>query len=181
MKNRWFFAFEIAILCVTCLFFSVFYVLDKKVYPVFYREEIVTYATKYSVKPQIVISIIKAESGFRFDAKSSRGAIGLMQIMPQTAQFVCEKIGEEYLEEKLLQPEFNIMVGTYYFSYLNLKFKDLKTTLCAYNAGEGNVKKWLKNQNYSTDGKTLSAVPFKETETYTKKVLKNLVVYKIKF
>ena len=63
----------------------------------------------------------------------------------------------------------NINLGTYYLSLLTQEFQDETLVLCAYNAGPSNVKNWLKTEEYSTDGKTLKVIPFKETENYVKK------------
>jgi len=122
-------------------------------------------------------AVVCVESSFNEDSVSKAGAVGLMQIMPSTAQFVAERnnlpIGD------LFNPEYNVSVGVLYLRYLFDKFEDERVVLCAYNAGEGNVAEWLKNTNYSSDGKTLLEIPFKETKNYVDKVLKYKRIYSL--
>ena len=68
-------------------------------------------------------------------------------------------------------------MGCYYLKYLFDRFKNVNVVLCAYNAGEGNVRKWLKNKEYSLDGKTIKSIPFNETDKYVKKINKTYKKY----
>lgn len=181
MRNKWFFVTKIAVFSVFLAFLMLFFVVDNKIYPIYYKQQITEYSTKYSTNKSLIISIIKAESNFDALSKSNKGAIGLMQIMPKTANFVCDMIGEVFVENNLFDPEYNIKLGVYYFSYLQNKFQDISTSLCAYNAGEGNVRVWLKDKRYSQNGKILSSTPFQETNKYVAKVKKYYSVYRIKF
>ena len=104
-----------------------------------------------------------------------------MQIMPSTAKWIAQKIGEDYSEEKLLNGEYNLKIGSWYLSYLIDYFNDEKLGICAYNAGQGNVSMWLKNEEYSQDGKTLKKIPFEETKNYLNKVYKNYKYYKNRY
>lgn len=132
------------------------------------------------LQPELIASIINAESSFNPNATSSKGAVGLMQILPSTAIWICnkEKIKYENLQS-FYEPELNIKIGCLYFKYLLNKFGDINTALCAYNAGEGTVKTWLLNNDYSADGKIIqeNKIPFSETKNYTKKVHDGLKVY----
>ena len=150
-------------------------------YPFSYKEIIIENCDKYDFEYDFIASLINAESGFNKDAISNKGAVGLMQIMPKTAEFVCEKINEKYDYEKLKEPNFNIKIGTYYLKYLKTKFENKIVILCAYNAGEGVVGNWLKNKEYSTDGKTLIKIPYSSTNSYVEKILKTQKIYKKKF
>ncbi len=150
-------------------------------YPMKYNEEIKIYAEKYQVEASLVASVACAESGFNENAISSKGAVGIMQLMPETAEWLCSKIGIDYDKEKLIDVNYNIEIGTYYLSYLINLFDNQKVALCAYNAGIGNVRNWLKNREYSKDGKTLNKIPFDETNNYVKKVNKNNYYYKNKY
>ena len=150
-------------------------------YPMSYSQEIVKYAELYNINSALVASVINTESGFNEHAKSIKGAIGLMQIMPTTAEWVSNIIGIDFDEKNLYQPEYNIEIGTYYLSYLKNCFDDEKLALCAYNAGQGNVKKWLNNKEYSSNGKTLDYIPYQETKNYLNKVYKNYHYYKNKY
>lgn len=126
-----------------------------------YEKTVDYYSKKYEVSKSLILAVIKTESNFNENAVSKKGAIGLMQIMPSTAYFVAEKLEIENIN--LYNKEQNIQIGTYYLKYLLNEFKNERLVICAYNAGEGNVNKWLNNGN-------LNEIPFKETEVYYKKV-----------
>lgn len=134
---------------------------------------------KYAISPPLAFSVIKAESGFSEDAKSDAGATGLMQLMPSTAKFVCERNDIPFEAERLCEGDYNVMLGCIYLNYLLSRFSDEETALAAYNAGEGTVSSWLKNTEYSDDGIHLKYVPYAETRIYIKKVLKYRKIYAI--
>ena len=150
-------------------------------YPLKFKEEITQISKKYGVEPSLVASMINAESGFQETAKSSKGACGLMQLMPSTARWLCEKQGQEFFEENLFDATTNINLGTYYLNYLLAKFESVETAICAYNAGEGNVMLWLVNDKYTLDHKTIISTPYPETNAYLEKVMKGISVYQKKF
>ena len=102
-----------------------------------------------------------------------------MQLMPSTAQFVCEQNHIKYCRERLTDGKYNVMLGCIYLNYLLARFTDEKCALAAYNAGEGVVGTWLKNAEYSDDGQHLKCIPYPETERYVKKVLKYQKIYAI--
>ncbi len=167
-------------LCLVLLVYTVGCVFNY-LYPMTYCQEISDYAQLYDVDSALVASVINTESGFNEKAVSSKGAVGLMQIMPSTAEWISKLLGKEYSDENLLEANFNIEIGTYYLSYLKNYFKSEELALCAYNAGQGNVKNWLNNTEYSQDGKTLIKIPFEETKNYLNKVYKNYHYYKNKY
>ncbi len=141
------------------------------------------YALEYGVSEELVYSVIKTESGFDSSAVSNKGAIGLMQMMPTTFEWLTNDILREHLDKGMLyDPETNIKYGTYYLSRLYNRFGDWNTAIAAYNGGEGNVSEWLSDTRYSDDGKKLNVdkIPdeFAETENYVKKVNKALKKYK---
>ena len=148
-------------------------------YPNDYELTVKKYAKIYDVPEKIVFSVIKAESNYDKNARSSKGAVGLMQIMEATGEWAFKKIGIENFSPKLLyEPDVNIEIGCFYLSYLlDLYSHNTKCALAAYNAGPSNVDKWLLDENYSHDKKTLEKIPFPETEEYVKKVTKNIRIY----
>lgn len=146
------------------------------IYPLKYTAEIENSSKEFGVEKALILATIKEESSFNERAKSSKGAVGLMQITLSTANYIAKEINVK--EYDLLNPETNIRFGTFYLSYLKNKFNDIKTTICAYNAGEGVVSEWLKDENKSKDGKTLMVVPYRETENYLNKILKSYKKYK---
>ena len=153
---------------------------DRSQLPYKYHTHIARYAEKYDIPAEIIFAVIKVESSFKADAKSKVGAMGLMQMMPTTFEWLTGKyhLNENLPSLMLYDPEVNIRYGTYYLRYLKDKFGDWNTVLAAYNAGEGNVSKWLADKQYSTDGKTLESIPIKETENYVKKVNNEIGVYR---
>ena len=150
-------------------------------YPLEYVEAISANSKLYNVEPELIASIINVESSYNPQAQSNKGAVGLMQVLPTTAEWVCNRIGREYKQDNLYDPSVNIQIGTYYIAYLIGYFGDENLAICAYNAGMGNVKKWLGVVDYSSDGESLDNIPFKETEKYLDQVLKNKSIYKNKF
>ncbi|MBQ2713610.1 MAG: lytic transglycosylase domain-containing protein [Clostridia bacterium] len=162
-------------------FLSVLGVIFLNPYPLKFKEEISLASQKFGVSPSLVASMINAESGFKETAKSSKGAVGLMQLMPSTAKWLCEKQGQEFFEENLFDAKNNINLGTYYMHYLLEKFESVETAICAYNAGEGNVMLWLVNDKYAPNHKTIISTPYPETNAYLGKVMKGISVYQKKF
>ena len=150
-------------------------------YPMTYKEQITQYSKQYDVDAALIASIANVESGFNNNAVSNKGAIGVMQLLPSTAEWLAEKLKMSYSKDQLFDEEYNIKLGTFYLSYLISYFGNEKSAVCAYNAGQGNVKNWLANKEYSSDGKMLSKIPFKETENYLKKINKNYSFYKTKY
>ena len=126
----------------------------------------------------LVLSIIKTESKFNENAISSKGAVGLMQILPSTATWLAEKMDlKSFNMENLNNPEINIKLGCYYVRYLFDNFEDEELAICAYNAGEGVVRNWLNDKEYSLDGKKLDSIPYDETRNYLSKVKLNKQIY----
>lgn len=154
--------------------------IGKKIYPIKYGNYIEKYSQTYDIDPYLVAAIIKVESNYDKDARSNKNAIGLMQMTPATAKEVAEKMKiENFNTTMLYEPEINISMGCWYLNDLKEEFGDnVELILAAYNGGRGNVKKWLKNSEYSKDGENLHYVPFGETDKYIKKVKVNYNIYK---
>lgn len=139
--------------------------------PIEYEEIIEKYSNKYAVEKSLIFAVINVESRFNENAISSKGARGLMQIMPDTAIWLAEKSGIEGItEENYFEVENNINLGTWYLAYFLEKYDEKSLALASYNAGRGNVLKWLNDERYSDDGKTLHTIPFEETDKYVKKI-----------
>ena len=147
-------------------------------YPLRYEEYIEKYSKEFGLDKYLVMALIKAESNFIPDAHSGV-ARGLMQITDDTALWISKKMDMEFDSSQLENPQTNIKMGCYYLRYLlNYYDEDLTLSLAAYNAGMGNVDKWLKDPKYSKSGKTLDVIPFEETQKYIKKINKSINVYK---
>lgn len=151
--------------------------IQKQLYPLKYEAYVAKYASEFDVPQEIVFAVIYTESSFREDAVSKKGATGLMQIMPNTYEWLAKMKGESYEEDALNNPETNIKYGVYYLSYLYKRFGNWDTALAGYNAGHGNVSSWLADTRYSDDGVTLKAIPYPETEQFVKKVNKVKRIY----
>lgn len=161
--------------------FCRFIVLPNILFPQKYLEYVDKFSEKYNIEPSLVYAVMLTESHFVSDALSSKGAKGLMQISDITGQWAAQEIGiMGYTNDSLYNPEVNIEIGCWYLNKLIIQFDEpLETALAAYNAGSGNVSKWLKNSDYSEDGKTLKQIPFKETRNYIKKVLTAKKIYEM--
>ena len=150
--------------------------MEERSYPLKYTEHVEKNALQYGIPSEIIYAVIKTESNFRHDAVSSRGAVGLMQIMPETFEWLFGITKEDFDSTMLYDPGINIKYGTFLLSILYKEFKEWDTVYAAYNAGIGNVKKWLENELYSQDG-ILTNIPFNETSQYIVKVNKAKEMY----
>lgn len=141
-----------------------------------YADTIRHYSLEYDLDPAVVFAVIETESHFNPVAISPVGAVGIMQIMPNTARWIASYLLlENYFDEYLLDPEINIRYGTRYLSYLFSVFDEMWQGIAAYNAGEGTVKGWL-NQG----GITRETIPIAETATYVDRVERALSRYRSK-
>lgn len=177
--------FLITLLILASIIFILFKVVKiddiimKKLYPLKYSEYVEKYAEEYNMDKYMVYAIIKAESNFDENAKSSSNAIGLMQIMEITAIEAARKMDLEVTEEDLFKPDLNINIGLKYFTYLlNQYDNNYPLAIIAYNAGMGNVDAWLKDGTIKEDGTDIENVPFKETNNYVRKILRDYEIYK---
>jgi len=166
---------KVYIICV--LVFAVVigaFFMVRAIFPLKYAEFIVIYSAKHNLNPYLVTAVIKAESGFDPSAHSKADAIGLMQITLGTGANIHEKIHgttKDFESEILYDPEINIQYGTWYLSWLSSQFDgNIENILAAYNAGIGNVNKWLDDEKYSSDGETLENIPFEETDNFVNRV-----------
>lgn len=150
-------------------------------YPLGYQTEVEQAADKYGVDKYLIYAVIKTESNFDPDAVSHAGAIGLMQLMPVTFDWVMTYYaGEEYKDytaEDLKNPGINIDFGAHVLALLLDMYGNEDTAICAYNAGIGNVDRWLEDSMYSDDGLSLKTVPLEETENYRRLVAQNKSCY----
>lgn len=153
-------------------------IILNKLYPKEYQEYVEKYAKEYNIDPLLIFSIIKSESNFNKDAKSTSKAKGLMQVMDSTAIEIANKIDEPIMEETLFDPEKNIMIGTKYYSeLLKLYNGNILLALTAYNAGIGTVREWIQNGIIKEDGSDIENIPYKETNMYVRKIIRNYKIY----
>ncbi|SFE14568.1 lytic transglycosylase domain-containing protein [Peptostreptococcus sp. D1] len=151
--------------------------ISKVFYPTKYKKIVEYYSNLYDIDKYLIYSIIKTESSFDPNAVSTKEAKGLMQVTNITADWINEEL--RIKDMNIFDPDINIRIGTRYLKKLENQFNgNLTLMIAAYNGGSGNVRKWLKEPQYSSDGVNLENIPFKETSDYTKKVLKNYELYK---
>ncbi len=151
--------------------------LQKSLYPLKYAKTVTTCCRTNNLEEPFIFAVIKCESNFDPNAVSSAGAKGLMQIMPDTFAWLKTKTGEELSEDKLFEPEVSIKYGCLLYSMFIEQFGTEREAVAAYHAGPNNVKKWLKDKRYSSDGKTLSDIPFSSTKFYVDKVMETKEIY----
>ena len=150
----------------------------KESYPVEYSDLVIEYSDENGVPPELTASVMFAESSCRPDVVSSAGAIGLMQIMPDTGEWLAGKYDEKFAVENLYDPETNVKYGTWYLGFLLRRYDgNTDCAVAAYHAGQGNVDKWLNDPEYSSDGITLDNIPFEATATYVQRINKYLKFY----
>lgn len=138
-------------------------------YPLRYEQIVVGHAENYRLEPQLVAAVIYQESKFEADAVSDSGAVGLMQLLPETAQGIADRTGGSgWHERDLVDPELNVRYGSWYLRHLLDKYGDEELALAAYNAGQANVDRWRK------DG---VGIQFPETRHYVERVQELKRVY----
>jgi soluble lytic murein transglycosylase len=130
-------------------------------------------AAEKDLDPALIAAVIYAESRFRDGQRSAAGAEGLMQITPATAHEIARKSGgTEFVTGDLATAQVNISYGAWYLRYLMGRYAGNRTfALAAYNAGEGNVDRWIDRARQRNADLTIEAIPFSETRTYVQRVL----------
>ena len=138
-----------------------------------YQQDIITYSQKNNIDPFLVAAIIKNESNFKHKAVSGVGAVGLMQIMPETGRWIAEQMGlEKYKDSDLYLTKTNIRMGCWYVGELDHEFKQNMTlVMIAYNAGRGQTREWMQENGWTYDFNDVQAIPYADTREYVAKVL----------
>jgi peptidoglycan lytic transglycosylase len=138
-------------------------------YPLSYDHIVVGHAKNYDLDPALLAAVIYRESKFHADARSSSGAIGLMQLLPDTAKGIAVHTGgNRFRVSDLYDPEINVRYGSFYLRRLLTKYGDTRLALAAYNAGQSNVDGWI------AEG---AGIEFPETREYVDAVLEARDVY----
>lgn len=142
-------------------------------FPIRYTSLIAGAAGTYRLDPYLLSALIRVESSFNPEARSARGAIGLMQLMPETAIWIADQRKIPSLNlETLATPRVNIDYGSWYVRMLVDDFKgDVVLALAAYNSGWGTVREWLKQGEWSGRPDEVDQIPFPETRAYVRRVL----------
>lgn len=143
--------------------------MDYAAHPQRFSEFVEKYAEEYKVPETICYAVIKCESGFDSTAVSSAGAIGLMQIMPDTFTYLCSRTGDNYEKGMLYDPETNVRYGIFYLSMLYDRFGVWETVFAAYNAGPSRVQGWIDDGKADESGH-LTEIPIGQTAVYVERV-----------
>ncbi len=158
------------------------FALDEEAFPTFGVPNV---ATAGAVDPAMVFAIARQESAFAVDARSHAGARGLMQLMPATAQATARQIGVKFELERLTSDgAYNARIGAAHLADLMRDWRgNYILTFASYNAGPGNVRKWVQTYGDPRDGRTdpidwVERIPFGETRNYVQRVIENLKVYR---
>ena len=138
-----------------------------------YQDEIYKYSEKYNIDPLLTTSIIKVESDFDINAHSSQDAMGLMQLLENSAKHSAELIGKNYYPEKLKEVDYNLDLGVGYFNYLNKYYNNKDLALAAYNGGIGNIEKLIEDGVLDKNNPDITKIPIEETRQYVIKINAN--------
>ena len=181
MKNKKLLIFlAIVVVIVVFLIFARIPIL-KIIYPRTYEEAVLIYSEEYGVDDNLILALIKAESNFNADAISNRSAIGLMQLMEETAKDVANQNGieldDENIEQDLCDVYKNVQIGTAYLASLLKRYENKEIALAAYNAGIGTVDNWIDKGIIKADGSDIENIPYKETNYYVRKILRDYEFY----
>lgn len=165
---------------VGILVYRVYLHLLKRAYPLAYEEYVTVYSEEFDVSPELIYAVMKTESGFDPKIVSYAGAVGLMQIMPETFAWLQNSIGAEGMldEAMLTDPQTNIRYGVYFLSLLEGMYETEEAVLSGYNAGIGAVSKWLEDPEISSDGVHLENIPYAQTRTYIARVKEAKEIYR---
>jgi soluble lytic murein transglycosylase len=138
-------------------------------YPLRYEGIVVGHARNYRLEPELLAAVIYQESKFEADARSSSGAVGLMQLLPETGQGIADRTGgDSWRPDDLLNPELNVRYGAWYLRHLLDKYDDEELALAAYNAGQTNVDRWRDRG---------VRIQFPETRHYVRRVRELKEIY----
>lgn len=149
-------------------------------YPYRFRDVIEKNAELHGIDPLLVAAVIRVESRFHPEAESEKGALGLMQIMPSTAEWIAEQVGVDgFTTGMLLDPETNIRFGCWYLASLSKEFNGrLPVVIASYNGGRGHVSRWLAEGTWSGEYADRAQIPFGETRHFLTRVWRTYRVYK---
>ncbi len=144
----------------------------QSLYPFHYWNLISNWASDRKLSPALVIGLMRQESRFEAQIRSRSGAIGLMQIMPDTGSWIASKKGVS--NYNLDRPEDNISFGTWYLDYTHGRYGDNSMlAVASYNAGPGAVGRWVEGRGIGDPDEFVNSIPYDETRDYVSKVLGN--------
>jgi soluble lytic murein transglycosylase len=143
-----------------------------------FESSIRRWSVKSGLDPMLVAGLIHQESAFEPEARSGANALGLMQLLPQTARRLAKQARIRYSQQHLFDPDYNVRLGTIYVAGLEKQFGNLESALAAYNAGEDRVVFWTEGQTYREPAEFVESIPFTETRQYVELVTRNADIYR---
>ncbi len=154
--------------------------IQSRLNPLHYESEITQAAARNGIDPYLVAAVVRAESGYDSDVVSSAGAVGLMQIMPSTAEWIAQR--EDWQggpADDLTDPALNLELGAFYLAFLIDLFEgDMRSALAAYNAGQGTVATWLERAGDDRLSLDSADIPFPETRGFVERVERFRALYR---
>lgn len=149
-------------------------------YPTPYQSAVMSYSQRFGIDPAWAYGIMRQESRFNPNAKSPKGAVGLMQVMPNTAKEIARKLGETYSPSRLAEPDTNIRYGTYYLSSTqNQLDSSIVLATAGYNAGASRARTWQPEYGSLPADQYIESIPYVETRKYVKAIMENTANYNI--
>lgn len=148
-------------------------------YPTHYQKAVLTAAKVNQLDPRLIFSVIRSESKFQKEARSHRGAMGLMQLMPATGVWLADRVGLSHFQiQDLYDPNINITLGSAYLAYLAKRYHgNLVAAVAAYNGGEHNVTNWINTKRWNGRLSGVSKIPFGETRFFVLHVFSAYTIY----
>jgi soluble lytic murein transglycosylase len=165
--------FAIVLLAFVIFMFLSSNMVSKFLYPIHFKENIRQSAENYKLDHFLIAAIIRVESNFEPDIESKKGAYGLMQLMPDTSEWIVDtgKFSTRY-KENLHDPSISIELGSWYLNWLNKQFNgNTVAVIAGYNAGPGKVNQWMQNQEWDGTLQHADTIPYGETRHYIQRVL----------
>lgn len=148
-------------------------------YPAAFWQEVEKASERNGIDPYLVLSVMREESRFEPQACSPVGALGLMQLMPETAEKLAKLISISVGgAESIYRVENNISMGSFYLKKLLLEFGSIPAALAAYNAGESAVRSWLEAGQYESEDEFIEDIPYSETKNYVKRIINTYFIYR---
>jgi soluble lytic murein transglycosylase len=143
-----------------------------------FESSIRRWSAAHHLDPMLVAGLIHQESAFQPEARSGKNAIGLMQLLPQTARQWAAEGRVRYSRARLTDPDYNVRLGTTYFAALQRQFGSAEGALAAYNAGEDRVALWTSGAPNREPAEFVDSIPFTETRNYVQIITRNAEIYR---
>jgi soluble lytic murein transglycosylase len=165
--------FALLLVCFIIILFMNSTFLGRKLYPIYYQQEIKQGAENHNIDPFLIAAMIRVETNYQYHLESKKGAIGIMQLMPETASWIVDAANfKPHSPDDLLKVDVNINLGAWYISWLTKQYNgNLLYAIAAYNAGQGNVNKWKQNEIWDGTEAGINQIPFGETRHYVQRVI----------